>query len=86
MSSVIDQEQLPISTSNNGVFLLKLHGDVNHPKRLIVEEKDYDSFIYNYPLLATYLGNLLITRTPLLIGYSLEDPDSCKYGKLLKIG
>lgn len=73
--SIIGQEQLSISTPKQGVSLLKLHGDLNHPDRLVVTEEDYDSFLNRYPILATYFGNLLITRTPLLIGYSLEDPD-----------
>lgn len=47
----------------------------HHPNRLVATEEDYDTFIDQYPLLATYLGNLLITRTPVFIGYSLEDPD-----------
>ncbi len=81
---VIDQEQLSLSTSKSGVFLLKLHGDLNHPDRLIASEDDYDSFIDRYPLLATYLGNLLITRTPILIGYSLEDPDFRQIWQIIK--
>lgn len=72
---VIDQEQLSIASSEPGILLIKVHGDLNHPNRLVVTEEDYDTFIERYPLLATYLGNLLITRTPLFIGYSLEDPD-----------
>jgi hypothetical protein len=38
-------------------------------------EEDYDSFLDRFPLLATHLANLLITRTAVLIGYSLDDPD-----------
>ena len=72
---VVDQDQLSIATSGPGVSLVKLHGDLHHPSRLVVTEEDYDTFVDRYPLLATYLGNLLITRTPLFIGYSLEDPD-----------
>ncbi len=57
------------------ILLIKLHGDLHHPNRLVLTEEDYDGFINRYSLLATYLGNLLITRTPLFIGYSLDDPD-----------
>jgi len=42
---------------------------------LVVTESDYDGFLTNYPLLATYLANQLITKTAIFIGYSLEDPD-----------
>lgn len=55
--------------------MLKLHGDLNHPNRLVATEEDYDAFLSRYPLVATHLSNYLITRTAVLIGYSLDDPD-----------
>jgi SIR2-like domain len=72
---VVDEEQLSINAGNAGTLLLKLHGDLRHPNRLIVTEADYDGFLSSYPLLATYLSNQLITKTAVFIGYSLEDPD-----------
>ena len=72
---VVDEEQLSISPGNAGTLLLKLHGDLRHPSRLVVTEADYDGFLASYPLLATYLANQLITKTAVFIGYSLDDPD-----------
>ena len=72
---LIDEDQLSVNLSNAGVALLKLHGDLHHPARLIATETDYDLFLNKYPLLATFLANLLITRTAVLVGYSLDDPD-----------
>jgi len=72
---VVDEEQLSINGSSAGTLLLKLHGDLRHPSRLIVTEADYDGFLSRYPLLATYLSNQLITKTAIFIGYSLDDPD-----------
>jgi UDP-2,3-diacylglucosamine pyrophosphatase LpxH len=72
---VVDEEQLSINAGNAGTLLLKLHGDLRHPSRLVVTEADYDSFLTSYPLLATYLSNQLITKTAVFIGYSLDDPD-----------
>ncbi len=72
---IIDEEQLSIAGRDSDVVLLKLHGDLHHPQRLVVTEDDYSRFLDTFPLLATYLANLLISRTPLLIGYSLDDPD-----------
>ncbi len=72
---VIDEDQLSITTKDAAVTLLKFHGDLHHPQRLVVTEEDYDRFLSDYPLLATYLANLLITRTAILIGYSADDPD-----------
>lgn len=72
---VIDGEHLSISTTTPGVTLLKFHGDLHHPNRMILTEEDFDGFLDKYPLIATYLANLLISRTAVLIGYSLDDPD-----------
>jgi hypothetical protein len=72
---VIDEEQLSVVVGSAGTLLLKLHGDLNHPNRLIATELDYERFLHNYPLLSTYLSNLLITKTAVLVGYSLDDPD-----------
>jgi hypothetical protein len=58
-----NEEQLSINTGNAGTLLLKLHGDLRHPSRLIVSEADYDGFLAGYPLLATYLANQLIRKT-----------------------
>ena len=72
---LIDEDQLSVNLSDSSVALLKLHGDLHHPTRLIATETDYDLFLNKYPLLATFLANLLITRTAVLVGYSLDDPD-----------
>ena len=66
---------LSINIGSAGTLLLELHGDLRHPKRLVVTEADYDGFLANYPLIATYLSNQLITKTAVFVGYSLEDPD-----------
>lgn len=72
---IVDEDQLSINMGVAGTILLKLHGDVRHPKRLVVTEADYDGFLTEYPLIATYLASLLITKTAVFIGYSLDDPD-----------
>lgn len=72
---ILEEEQLSLNASKAGTALLKLHGDLHHPNRMVVTETDYDGFLANYPLFATYLSNLLITKTAVLIGYSLDDPD-----------
>lgn len=72
---LVDEDQLSVNLKDTGLALLKLHADLHHPTRMVVTETDYDQFLDKYPLLATYLANLLITRTAVLIGYSLDDPD-----------
>lgn len=82
---ILDEDQLSVNSLSAGnrdarrddltVTLLKLHGDLHHPQRLIVTEEDYDLFLQRYPLLATHLSSLLIERTAVLVGYSLNDYD-----------
>lgn len=72
---LIGEDQLAVAMPRAGTTLLKLHGDTNHPERMIATETDYDQFLAKFPLLATYFANLLITRTCVLIGYSFDDPD-----------
>ena len=72
---LINEDQLSIKLPNPHIALLKLHGDLHHPDRLVATEEDYDAFLERYPIIATYLANLLITQTAVLIGYSLDDPD-----------
>jgi hypothetical protein len=72
---LVDEDQLPIPAPSGTTVLVKLHGDLRHPKRLVVTEDDYDGFLSRYPVLATHLSSLLIERIPVFIGYSLDDPD-----------
>lgn len=72
---VLDEDQLSTLGRIPGVTLLKLHGDLHHPQRLVATEEDYDIFLENHPLIATYLANLMMGRTVVLIGYSMDDPD-----------
>ena len=72
---LIDEDQISIAQHGSNVSLMKLHGDLNHPSRLVATEEDYDLFHERYPVIATYLSHLFATRTPVLIGYSLNDPD-----------
>ena len=81
---VISEAQLSVAPSKDELTLLKMHGDIYHPDRMVATEEDYDKFLNCNPLLATYLSNLLITRTPLFIGYSLDDPDFRQIWQIIK--
>jgi hypothetical protein len=77
---ITDEKQL--STSDVGLRnndettrILKIHGDIGNARTMILTEEDYDSYINDHPLMVTFISFLLVTRTPLLIGYSLDDPD-----------
>lgn len=73
-SMIISEDRLPIDI-NEKTKVIKLHGDFNHPKKMVITEWDYDTYIEENKILATYISNLFITRTLLLIGYSFDDND-----------
>lgn len=73
-SMIVSEERLPISTHEK-TKLIKLHGDFNHPERMVITEYDYDTYIEKNKILSTYISNLFITKTLLLLGYSFDDND-----------
>lgn len=75
LRTLIREDQLASPVPRSAVTLVKAHGDYDNEPVLVATEEDYDSFLIQRPLLATYLANLLITRVALLIGYSLSDTD-----------
>ncbi|GAB2594143.1 hypothetical protein GCM10009593_38540 [Microlunatus antarcticus] len=81
---IVSEDQLAVQGDRAWVRLLKLHGDLNHPNRIIATEEDYDGFLTRYPLLATYLSSMLIDNTAFFIGYSLDDPDLRQIWQLIK--
>jgi len=72
---IISENQLALNYSDDLTKIIKIHGDLNHPSKLILTEDDYDLFFEKNPLMTTYITSLLINRTPLFIGYSMNDPD-----------
>lgn len=74
VSIIATQDRLTIDNMNESK-IIKLNGDFNHPERMVITENDYDIYIEKNPIFATYIANLFITKTMLLIGYSLDDND-----------
>lgn len=72
---IIGEHRLTARMRRERTQLVKLHGDVHHPDELVVTEEDYEGSLTRFPILATYVASLLTTRVPVLIGYSLDDPD-----------
>ena len=72
---LLGESQLSLSRRSDATYLLKFHGDLRHPDDLVMTEADYDGFLRRKPLLATYLSWWLLTREPVLVGYSLDDAD-----------
>ena len=74
VSVVATTDRLTIADKNERK-IIKLHGDFNHPEKMVVTERDYDTYLDKNPIFATYIANLFISNTMLLIGYSLDDND-----------
>lgn len=72
---IVNESQLSLSSDDNTTLILKIHGDLNNPNQLVATEEDYDLFIEKNPIFSTYLSYLLIVKTPLFLGYSIDDPD-----------
>ena len=72
---IMEEEQLRLINPYPSPKLVKLHGDLHHPSSLVLTESDYDRFLDQHPLFATWLANQLINNTCVLIGYSFDDPD-----------
>lgn len=72
---IVEDGQLRLTNPYDTPTLVKLHGDIHHPRTLILTEDDYDNAHLTRPLMFTWLASQLISRTGVLIGYSLGDPD-----------
>ncbi|GGK63331.1 hypothetical protein GCM10011509_09680 [Ornithinimicrobium pekingense] len=72
---LLGESQLSLARRPEATQLLKFHGDLRHPGDLIMTEEDYDGFLRRKPLLTTYISWWLLTREPVLFGYSLDDVD-----------
>jgi hypothetical protein len=73
--SLVGELQLPSHAGQTATSIVKMHGDLRHEEHIILTQQDYKDFLERYPVIATHLSAMLITRTPLFIGYSLTDPD-----------
>ncbi len=74
VSVVVTKDRLTIGSDDESK-IVKLHGDFNHPDKMVITEHDYDIYLEKNPIFATYIANLFITNTMILIGYSLDDND-----------
>lgn len=73
--SLVGELQMPFHGGPFTTNIVKMHGDLRHEEHMVATNEDYDSYLSNYPVIATHLSAMLITRTALFIGYSLSDPD-----------
>lgn len=73
--SLVGELQLPFHAGLLATNIVKMHGDLRHEEHVVITRSDYEGFLTMYPVIATHLSAMLITRTALFVGYSRTDPD-----------
>ena len=56
-------------------FLIKLHGDINDPKTIIITEEDYRTYSSSHQAMINYIRNSIMLDTMVLVGFSGNDPN-----------
>ncbi|MFO0841582.1 MAG: SIR2 family protein [Gemmataceae bacterium] len=72
--AVVSQEDVT-RTGGPGVYVVKIHGDAEHPADIVLTRDDYHAFFERRPAMALLLEGLLLNQTFFFVGYSLRDPN-----------
>jgi hypothetical protein len=70
-----DRESLGSLLFSGGFFILKAHGDIDDAASLVLTARDYREIIHANAAFDALFSSLLMTRSLLIVGYSLSDPD-----------
>ena len=54
-------------------YIIKMHGDIDDIKNIVLKEDDYLNYSQNHVIIETFIKALLIDKTFLFVGYSLND-------------
>lgn len=54
-------------------YIIKMHGDIDELDKIVLKEDDYLKYSQNHIIIESYIKSLLIDKTFLFIGYSLND-------------
>lgn len=81
---LVGEQQIPFHGGPQTISIVKMHGDLRHQEHIILTQEDYDRYLDDYPIIATHLSAMLITKTALFIGYSLSDPDFQNIRKVIR--
>jgi len=88
--SLVGELQLPFHTGmlmragTLAANVVKMHGDIRHEEHFVITRADYEAFLESYPVVATHLSAMLITRTALFVGYSRTDSDFLQIQSVIK--
>lgn len=64
-----------ISLAGGKLHLIKLHGDADDNETIVITETDYRDSFREHPIIWNLISGLLVEKTLVFLGYSLEDPD-----------
>lgn len=73
--SLVGERQMPFHGGPLTTSIVKMHGDLRHEEHIIVTKEDFNRYLEEYPVIATHLSAMLITKTGLFFGYSFSDPN-----------
>lgn len=54
-------------------YIIKMHGDIDEIKNVVLKEEDYLKYSQKHVIIETYIKSLLVDKTFLFVGYSLND-------------
>lgn len=54
-------------------YIIKMHGDIDDIQNIVLKEDDYLNYSQNHIIIETFIKSLLIDKTFLFVGYSLND-------------
>lgn len=54
-------------------YIIKMHGDIDDIQNVVLKEDDYLNYSQNHIIIETFIKSLLIDKTFLFVGYSLND-------------
>ena len=74
IKSYSDEDVSSISRGQDR-YILKIHGDIDNPQRLIFTRKQYAEARVKYPSVYNVFESLLVTNCFLFVGCGLSDPD-----------
>lgn len=69
---VIEPSQLPALT-NGERKIIKIHGDIDHPKSLVLTDEDYLNYDDKYESMRLYFQGHMAFSAMLLVGFGLRD-------------
>jgi hypothetical protein len=77
-------EDMAFVGGRRAVTIIKLHGDLNHRKEIVLTSTDFGRYLDTHPVMSTYLAAMFIARTFLFIGYSLSDPNILSINSVIR--